>query len=143
MEHVVAQRDGVRLMLRCRELRGSRTLSEMAEIVGVRQDELGKIERGETSGMRFDTLLRLCAAYNVSPGELLTIDHIDSTPSVLEEMLTAVLQGMAATHTPPRKRSRLYDEDVLMNLDDAPALLEREEPTKRGRKKAPSTVGRP
>jgi hypothetical protein len=143
MEHVVAQRDGVRLLLRCRELRGTRTLSEMANIVGVRQDELGKIERGETSSIRFDTLLRLCAAYQVSPGELLTIDHVDAKPTVLEEMLTAVLQGAAATHAVPSKRSRLRDEDVLMNLDDAATLVEREEPTKRGRKKAPSTIGRP
>jgi DNA-binding Xre family transcriptional regulator len=142
MENVVAERDGARLTLRCRELRGTRTLSEMADIVGVRQDELGKIERGETSGMRFDTMLRLCAAYGVSPGELLTIDYDDSRPSVLEDMLAAVVKGNRKTHTPPRKRRRLRDEDLFMNLEEASTILDHELPTKRARKKAPTTVGR-
>jgi DNA-binding Xre family transcriptional regulator len=140
VDAVVAHQAGARLIVRCRELRGSRTLSEIADIAGIRQDELGKIERGETRGMRFETLLRLCVAYGVSPGELLTIERVESRPSVLQDALTAVLDGRVTPSTPTRPRRRVPESDLLMDLHEAQSLVEREVPTKRTRTKSPAPV---
>ena len=50
-----------------------------------------------------------------------------STASVLDEMLTAIQTGTATTHTPPRKRGRLCDDDFTMNLAEASTSLPRPE----------------
>ena len=96
MSSVVAERNGARLTLRARELRGDRSLVEAAALVGIRQDELSRIERGETSAMRFDTLLRLCEAYRVPPGELLSLEKDTAGTSPLEQVLAAVAAGTAS-----------------------------------------------
>ena len=141
MGSVVAERNGLRLTLRARDLRGDRTLVEVAALVGIRQDELSRIERGETASMRFDTLLRLCEAYQVPPGELLglEIDTVGTSP--LESVLRAVAVGTAVPHRPPRHRGRVESHDPLDDSQRAQAIAERDIPEKRLRRRAPSTVG--
>jgi len=142
VSHVVAERNGARLTLRARELRGDRTLVEAAELVGIRQDELSRIERGETSSMRFETLLRLCEAYGVPPGELLAVEKEPSVMSPLERVLEAVAAGTAVPHQPPRTRSRQSVDELPDDAERAVAVLERDVPVRRVRRRAPRTVGR-
>jgi DNA-binding Xre family transcriptional regulator len=142
MGFVVAEREGARLVLRARELRGAATLSEIALRAGIRQDELGKIERGETRAVRWDTLLRLCRAYRVTPAELLELTEPapDGADSPLAQVLTAVAAGREVGHEPPRVRRRLTDADVLMDLEQAGEMTGRElPPARRRRRRAPAT----
>lgn len=141
MSHVVAERNGTRLTLRARELRGERTLVEASELVGIRQDELSRIERGETSSMRFETLLRLCEAYDVPPGELLAVEKEASLMSPLERVLEAVATGTVLTHRPPRTRSRQTVELVPDEAERAEVVMERDAPVRRARRRAPRTAG--
>lgn len=142
MACVVAEREGARLLLRARELRGAATLSEIALRAGIRQDELGKIERGETQAVRWDTLLRLCRAYKVTPAELfeLTEPAREVADSPLAQVLTAVAAGRTVGHEPPRVRRRLTDADVRMDLEQAREMTGCElPPVGRGRRQPPAT----
>ncbi len=142
MSSVVAERPGSRLVVRARELRGGRTLTDVAVRAGIRQDELGKIERGETRAIRFDTLLKLCAAFGVSPGDLFAIeDNAPVAPSPLACVLAGVRAGAVHPHVPARTRRRLADDDVLLDPDKADTLLAREEPARHKRRThVPATV---
>jgi len=50
------------------------TLSEVAEKTSITRLTLRKIERGDTRGVDFDTLEKLCAFYGVGVGEILEYD---------------------------------------------------------------------
>jgi DNA-binding Xre family transcriptional regulator len=147
MSHVIAERNGTRLTLRARELRGTRTLSDAAALIGIRHDELSRIERGDTTSMRFDTLLRLCDAYQVTPGELLHIEKDPATMSPLDHVLAAITAGTATTHRPPRNRARLTDDETVDDAtDDEVAagiadITDRDIPIRRTRRRAPDTIG--
>jgi DNA-binding Xre family transcriptional regulator len=122
---VVAEGSTERLRVRARELRGERTLTDAAAAVGIRQDELGKIERGETTAIRFDTLLRLCAAYQVGVGDLLTVEPVEPEPAgLLGQVLAGVHEGTITTDRPIRSRRRaVSDEELYMDLGEAAAVL--------------------
>lgn len=141
MGFVVAERGGARLLLRARELRGDASLTQVAELAGIRQDDLGKIERGETHSIRFETLLRLCRAYSVTPGELFELEQPAperSTP--LAQVLSAVRAGTVTPHQPATARRRLRDEDVLQDIGEAEQVLAREQtPAARARRRVPAT----
>ena len=141
MGRVVAERGGARLLLRARELRGDASLTQVAELAGIRQDDLGKIERGETHSIRFETLLRLCGAYGVTPGELFELEQPGpehSTP--LAQVLSAVRAGTVTPHQPATSRRRLRDQDVLQDLEEAGLVLAREKPqAARARRRVPTT----
>src|ERR1043166_2780642 len=57
-------------------LRARRGLSQrqLAALAGLRPDTISALERGESSGIRFDTLARLCETLDCAPGELLELD---------------------------------------------------------------------
>lgn len=137
---VVARSEMGQLIVRARELRGDRTLTDVARVVGIRQDELGKIERGETTSIRFDTLLRLCAAYRVDVGELLSVQQSPAPPAgLLGAVLAGLADGSLATDQPARARSAAQDADLFMEPSEAAAALAgREEPVPaRGRRRVP------
>src|SRR5207244_6540908 len=60
-------------------LRARRGLSQrqLAVLAGLRPDTISALERGESSGIRFDTLARLCETLDCGPGELLELDLDD------------------------------------------------------------------
>ncbi|MBI2939760.1 MAG: helix-turn-helix domain-containing protein [Chloroflexi bacterium] len=66
-----------RVQLRLPVLRARRRLSQrqLAALAGVRPDTVSALERGDTAGIRFDTLARLCEALDCEPGELFEIEH--------------------------------------------------------------------
>lgn len=54
-------------------LRARRRLSQrqLAALAGVRPDTISALERGDTAGIQFDTLARLCEALHCTPGDIL------------------------------------------------------------------------
>lgn len=69
------------ITLRLAEVRRRRHLSQraLAAMAGVRPDTVSELERGISKGIQFETLARLCAALDCTPGELfeLRLDAID------------------------------------------------------------------
>ena len=99
----VATRQGRALLLRARELRGELSLAAAAKRIGIRPDELGKIERGETRQVRWETLLGMAEAYGVEVGDLLVTAQVDSdTQPVYAGLLAAIRSGSVARIVPPR-----------------------------------------
>ena len=64
------------IRLRLPILRAQRRLSQrrLAVLAGVRPDTVSALERGESAGIRFDTLARICEALDCRPGDLLEIE---------------------------------------------------------------------
>lgn len=81
-------------------------------MVGIRADELSRIERGQTKQVRWDTLLRLLAAYECQPDELLEVrtDPVPSSDSPRAVMLAAIHSGLRA---PVPHRTFVVRDDVL------------------------------
>ena len=99
----VATRQGRALLLRARELRGALSLAVAAKRIGIRPDELGKIERGETKQVRWETLLGMAEAYEVEVGDLLvTAQTAPETAPAYAGILAAMRAGGIARVIPPR-----------------------------------------
>lgn len=62
---IVVQLD---VMLAKRKMRSR----ELAEKVGITEQNLSLLKSGKVKGVRFDTLERICDALNCQPGDLLT-----------------------------------------------------------------------
>jgi putative transcriptional regulator len=65
----------VRLLLPA--MRAKRRLSQrqVAAAAGVRPDTISALERGQTTGIHFETLARLCDVLDCQPGDLFTVEH--------------------------------------------------------------------
>lgn len=63
--------------LRLPILRAERRLSQrqLAALAGVRPDTISALERGESTGIRFDTLARLCEVLECDPGDLFEVEE--------------------------------------------------------------------
>ncbi|HUW87423.1 MAG TPA: helix-turn-helix transcriptional regulator [Candidatus Paceibacterota bacterium] len=130
-ETVVAEVAGENcLVVRVRELRGARTLSEVAARVGMRQDDLGRIERGETSSIRYETLLKLCTEFKVGPDEIFKVEPVTkSTPTPLERVLAAIEAGTVRTHKVPTSRgSHVLRQEESLDMTDSVNFADLEEP---------------
>ncbi len=59
--------------IRLRELRKARGLTQVqvAEETGIDQSQISRIESGETTGMDFSVMERLCTVLRCEPGDLL------------------------------------------------------------------------
>lgn len=105
------------LKLHLRELRGARTLKVAAAAIGIRPDELSKIEQGKTRQIRWDTILRISLAYGCTIDDMLTIEPEarssapDEADSPRAAMLTALRAG--AGHTIPDRRLHIDEERDL------------------------------
>ncbi len=131
-ETVVAEVAGEnRLVVRVRELRGTRSLSDVAARVGMRQDDLGRIERGETSSIHYETLLKLCTEFRVGPEEIFAITPVvKSDPSPLEQILAAIDAGVVQSHTVPKSKSpRFTSDEEHIDLLELSSFADLEEPT--------------
>ena len=108
----VATRQGRALLLRARELRGELSLAAAARRIGIRPDELGRIERGETRQVRWETLLGMAEAYKVEVGDLLVTAQAESeTEPAYAGLLAAMRSGSIAGVIPPRF---VGDPDVVL-----------------------------
>jgi putative transcriptional regulator len=62
--HVVVRLD---VMLARRKMRSR----ELAERIGITEQNLSLLKSGKVKGIRFDTLAAICAALNCQPGDIL------------------------------------------------------------------------
>lgn len=62
------------LMLALRKVRGK----ELAEAVGITEQNLSLLRNGKVKGVRFDTLERICEVLQCQPGDLL--EFVPATP---------------------------------------------------------------
>ena len=118
----VAARPGRTLLLRARELRGPLSLAAAAKRIGIRPDELGRIERGETKQVRWETLLGMAAAYEVEVGDLLVATSWPGVDPAYAPILAALRSGELVATMPPRRFTT--DPDVLLAERDAERDLE-------------------
>ena len=72
---IVADVEGVRLLLHARQLRGRMTLVEASRRAGLNRDELSRLEKGETTQVRFSTIAKLLAAYGCSLADLVEVER--------------------------------------------------------------------
>ena len=65
------------IKLRLPILRAERRLTQrqLAAQAGVRPDTISALERGESAGIRFDTLARLCEVLECDPGDLFEVEE--------------------------------------------------------------------
>ncbi len=90
-------------MLRAREIRGALSLTAAAKRIGIRPDELGRIERGETRQVRWETLLGMAQAYGVEVGDLLVTAAVESpSPPAYAGVLAALRSGALQPVIPHR-----------------------------------------
>lgn len=118
----VAVRSGRTLLLRARDLRGSLSLAAAARRIGIRPDELGKIERGETKQVRWETLLGMAEAYDVEVGELLVATPQSRVEPAYAPILAALRSGRLVATVPPRRFA--LDPDILLAERDLERELE-------------------
>lgn len=99
----VAARRGRALILRAREIRGALSLTAAAKRIGIRPDELSRIERGETRQVRWETLLGMAQAYGVEVGDLLVTTAAESqSPPAYAGVLAALRSGTIQPVIPRR-----------------------------------------
>jgi DNA-binding Xre family transcriptional regulator len=100
--HEVAATEESALVLKAAELRRGRSLSEVAQIVGIRPEELSKIEAGKTKQIRWVTLLGLTRAYDCSLGDLLEVRTKENDE--FPERAAFLAAAKARTHKPTIRR---------------------------------------
>lgn len=144
MERVVAEIAGESLRIRAKELRGERTLSEIAARIGMRQDDLGRIERGETQSIRYETLLKLCTVFNVTPNEIFEVtSFVPRTSSPLERILSGIEAGNIRTHKVGPRERKIRPKEPVTELDAVAEFSDIEEPFQsRKRTRVPSSARR-
>lgn len=101
-------------------LRIRRRLSQrqLAALAGVRPDTISALERGDTHGIQFETLARLCEVLQCTPGDLLIFERTN-------EHAVPVLGG---PNEDPLLARRLAEVDRAPRVDGPSflaALLER------------------
>lgn len=117
---IVAEVDGVRLRLHLRRLRGAMTLVEVARRGGLNRDELSRLERGETSQVRFSTLAKLLSVFDCSLDDLIEIERASAHAPLYAGALAALADGTIPAPGPGRRavRRALADE-VAAAADEA------------------------
>ena len=109
-EPIVAELDGVRLRLHARRLRGSMSLVEVARRANLNRDELSRLERGETSQVRFSTLVKLLVVYDCGLDDLFEVEKSRTAEPLYAAALGAFADG-ALEVTPNRRRAIRRTED--------------------------------
>lgn len=122
---IVARAGGVRLRWHARTLRGERSIAQAARLVGLNRDELGRIERGETTQIRFETVAKLLAGYRCELAELVEIeadtDELAQRPAPLYAGVLAALAHGTLERRPPGRRATRRDAslDIVAAGDEA------------------------
>lgn len=117
---IVAEVDGVRLRLHLRRLRGPMSLVEVSRRCGLNRDELSRLERGETTQVRFSTLARLLSTYDCSLSDLIEVERPPSDAPLYTEALEALADGVLPAAEPGRRAVRRESHhDEVTASDDA------------------------
>lgn len=108
---IVAAYGGVELHWHARELRGERTIAEMAREIGMNRDELARIERGETVQIRFETLAKLMSGFGCGLNDLL--EAVPITPREESAPWLAPLSALKDGRVLPGVPGRRDPDDAL------------------------------
>ena len=68
------------VMLAMRKMRSR----ELAEKVGITEQNISVLKSGKVKGIRFETLAKICEALNCQPGDLLEAVEIGSGPNAVQ-----------------------------------------------------------
>lgn len=79
VETEVARIDESVLVIKIADLRKDRTLAEVAAVVGIRPEELSKIESGKTKQIRWGTLLGLLRAYDCAVEDIIEVRKVGAS----------------------------------------------------------------
>ena len=120
----VARVDESTLNIKLAALRKERTLSEAAAMVGIRADELSRIESGKTKQIRWETMLRILLAYDCEIEDLIEIKVVApiQEPTPREVYLTAMRNRKRNI---PRKRLLPYEVGTSSDEVSVLALSEK------------------
>jgi putative transcriptional regulator len=66
------------VMLARRKMRSK----ELAQRIGLTEQQVSQLKSGKVRGMRFDTLSRICAVLQCQPGDLLRYEPDDEPPPI-------------------------------------------------------------
>ena len=135
----VARERGLALFLHATELRGDLSRAEAARRVGIGSDELAKIERGETTQVRWVTLLKLMSAYGCSLDDLVEVRPavpVGEVRPAYTPVLDALRAGRLSPGLPPRRYTPERDTDPATEGAPTPEAAEAFDTSgpKRGRK---------
>ncbi|MEX2291986.1 MAG: helix-turn-helix transcriptional regulator [Mycobacteriales bacterium] len=127
----VARDDEAALLLCLRSLRGDRSLREAAEAIGIRADELSKIEQGRTKQIRWETLFRMLRTYRCGIDDLLHMEEQRATDT--ENPRAVMLAALRAGTGQPVPRRRLHvQEESAAGLQGTAAAEALAAPVERG-----------
>lgn len=129
----IAEGATLRLRSNVRVLRGDLPLAQAARIVGIERNELRRIENGETSQIRFDTIVKLCGAYRCDIGDLFEVEHTSAatTEPVYAGALMALSKGLIGPA--PRRAVRRDASLDVAEPDRAGELVTETSGRRRGR----------
>lgn len=122
-EQPVALEGGLALFVHASELRGDLSRAEAARRVGIGADELAKIERGETTQVRWVTLLKLMSAYRCSLQDLVEVRATEPIPEV-EPAYARTLEALRVGRLSPGLPRRRYTPERDGEAGEAPPLSE-------------------
>jgi DNA-binding Xre family transcriptional regulator len=118
---------------------GDMSRAEAARRVGIGSDELAKIERGETTQVRWVTLLKLMRAYGCSLQDLVEVRAMEPVREVrpaYARALEALRAGQLSPGLPPRQYTPERDADAETGETPSPEVAAQFDTPgpKRGRK---------
>lgn len=93
-----------------RALRGNISQERVSRATGITQKQLSALETGNSKGIQFSTLLKLCTFLECTPNDLLVIEdeYEEFEPLTLEEQMRAeqlVAQGLKEALSAPAQTS--------------------------------------
>lgn len=137
---IVADVEGVRLLLHARQLRGRMTLIEASRRAGLNRDELSRLEKGETTQVRFSTIAKLLVAYGCSLADLVEVERVPAAAPLYAGALAALEAGeLGGNRHGHRAVRRSSDLDVISEDEEA-TFAPAAEATSRRRRPAVGTV---
>lgn len=137
---IVADVEGVRLLLHARQLRGRMTLVEASRRAGLNRDELSRLEKGETTQVRFSTIAKLLAAYGCSLADLVEVERVPATAPLYAGALAALEAGVLGGNGPGRRAVRRSSDLDVISEDEEATFAPAAEATSRRRRSAAGTV---
>ncbi|MBI1270867.1 helix-turn-helix domain-containing protein [bacterium] len=107
-----------------RFINGKLSQKDVSEATGIGQKIISALERGASKGIEFNTVVKLCAFFNCSPGDLLILeDEFDDLPvsdksrkKARELVARGLKAAMEAPAVDPEKLWCEYDR-VLNRID--------------------------
>lgn len=137
---IVADVEGVRLLLHARQLRGRMTLVEASRRAGLNRDELSRLEKGETTQVRFSTIAKLLVAYGCSLADLVEVERVPATAPLYAGALAALEAGVLGGNRPGRRAVRRSSDLDVISKDEEATFAPAVEATSRRRRPAVGTV---